>query len=91
MRRSTLLLTPPGKPSAKKPRHEYRQSEGRQQAICWPSSPSDEYFRAPVPSLTPEQIEAAIWDEASTKVVDEGHGAVTLESVLFTTKFTSRE
>lgn len=82
-KRLTTPLTPPSRPSAKKPRREYQQVGEHEPKLCWPSSPSDEYFHTPVPVKTQEQIEDAIWDEASTKVVDEGHGAVNLESVLF--------
>lgn len=92
-KRLTTPLTPPSRPSAKKPRHEYQLEqvgEPEPKALCWPSSPSDEYFHTPVLVKTQKQIEDAIWDEASTKVVDEGHGAVNLESVLFVYLLLSR-
>jgi hypothetical protein len=28
---------------------------------------------------TPEQIEAAVWDDASTQVVDNAHGTIDLQ------------
>ncbi|KAF9462885.1 hypothetical protein BDZ94DRAFT_1309217 [Collybia nuda] len=73
--------TPPGRPAAKKPRHQYQQvREPDLKALCWPSPPGNECSRTIAPAKTPEEVEAIIWDEASTKVVDEGHGAVNLDN-----------
>ncbi|RDB23747.1 Leucine-rich repeat-containing protein 10B [Hypsizygus marmoreus] len=66
--------TPPARSSAKRARHNFDL------APLWPSSPTDDEQTSRKASRTAEEIEEEIWDNASTKVVDEGHGAVNLDN-----------
>ncbi|KAF8075002.1 hypothetical protein FPV67DRAFT_1777739 [Lyophyllum atratum] len=76
-KRAMSPITPPS--TVKKARYN-------QPIVHTQSSPTTSTFLSSPASIrrliTAEEIEARIWDEASTKVVDESHGAVNLDPSL---------
>jgi len=70
-------LTPPRSPSPKVPAKKARYAYWQPGSTPWlPASPP----HSTVFDIT-EQLEAAVWDEASTRVVDNAHGTIELELV----------